>query len=46
MRAYRGPLEGDLISVVESHNRSNDGTVVWPADYLEVVAQAARLDLI
>ena len=31
-------LEGDLISLVESYNRSEDGTAVWPADYLEVVA--------
>jgi len=31
-------LEGDLISVVEHYNRSGDGTAVWPADYLEVVA--------
>jgi SAM-dependent methyltransferase len=31
-------LEGDLISVVEHYNRSGNGTAVWPADYLEVVA--------
>jgi len=31
-------FEGDLISLVESHNRSNNDTAVWPADYLEVVA--------
>ena len=31
-------LEGDLISLVEHYNRSDDGTAVWPADYLEVVA--------
>ncbi|MBA3528088.1 MAG: class I SAM-dependent methyltransferase [Propionibacteriaceae bacterium] len=31
-------LEGDLISLVESYNRSDDGTAVWPADYLETVA--------
>ena len=31
-------LEGDLISLVERHNRSENGTAVWPADYLEVVA--------
>jgi len=31
-------FENDLISLVESHNRSGDGTAVWPADYLEVVA--------
>ena len=31
-------LEEDLISVVEHYNRSGDGTAVWPADYLEVVA--------
>ena len=31
-------LEGDLISLVERHNRSDNGTAVWPADYLEVVA--------
>jgi SAM-dependent methyltransferase len=31
-------LEEDLISVVEHYNRSDDGTAVWPADYLEVVA--------
>jgi SAM-dependent methyltransferase len=34
----RKALEEDLISVVERYNRSNDGTAVWPADYLEVVA--------
>ncbi|MGH3146480.1 MAG: methyltransferase domain-containing protein [Rubrobacter sp.] len=31
-------LEEDLISLVERHNRSENGTAVWPADYLEVVA--------
>ena len=31
-------LEGDLISLVEHYNRSGNGTAVWPADYLEVVA--------
>jgi SAM-dependent methyltransferase len=31
-------LEEDLISVVEHYNRSDDGTAVWPGDYLEVVA--------
>ena len=31
-------FEGDLISLVERHNRSEDGTAIWPADYLEVVA--------
>ena len=31
-------FEGDLISLVERHNRSDDGTAIWPADYLEVVA--------
>ena len=31
-------LEEDLISLVEHYNRSGDGTAVWPADYLEVVA--------
>jgi SAM-dependent methyltransferase len=31
-------FEGDLISLVESYNRSGDGTAVWHADYLEVVA--------
>jgi hypothetical protein len=31
-------LEEDLISLVERYNRSGDGTAVWPADYLEVVA--------
>ncbi len=31
-------LEVDLISLVEHYNRSDDGTAVWPADYLEVVA--------
>ena len=31
-------LEEDLISLVERHNRSGDGTAVWPAEYLEVVA--------
>jgi len=31
-------LNQDLISLVESYNRSDDGTAVWSADYLEVVA--------
>jgi len=31
-------LDQDLISLVESYNRSDDGTAVWSADYLEVVA--------
>ncbi len=31
-------LEEDLITLVERHNRSGDGTAVWPAEYLEVVA--------
>jgi SAM-dependent methyltransferase len=31
-------LKEDLISVVEHYNHSGDGTAVWPADYLEVVA--------
>ena len=31
-------LDEDLISLVESYNRSDDGTAVWGADYLEVVA--------
>jgi SAM-dependent methyltransferase len=31
-------LEEDLISLVGQYNRSNDGTAVWPADDLEVVA--------
>jgi hypothetical protein len=31
-------LEGELISLVEHYNRSDDGTAVWGADYLEVVA--------
>ena len=31
-------LEEDLISVVERYNRSDDGTAVWPGDYLGVVA--------
>lgn len=31
-------FEDDLISLVERHNRSEDGTVVLHADYLEVVA--------
>ena len=30
-------LENDLISLVEQYNRSEDGTAVWPAEYLEVV---------
>jgi hypothetical protein len=30
-------LEEDLISLVEHYNRSENGTAVWPADYLEVV---------
>ena len=35
---HQAAFEGDLISLVERHNRSNDGTAIWPADYLEVVA--------
>ena len=31
-------LEEDLISLVERSDRSGDGTAVWSADYLEVVA--------
>lgn len=31
-------LKEDLISLVENYNRSGNGTAVWPADYLEVVA--------
>jgi len=31
-------FESDLISLVEQYNRSEDGTAVWNADYLEVVA--------
>lgn len=31
-------LEYDLISVVKRYNHSDDGTAVWSADYLEVVA--------
>ena len=31
-------LEGELISLVERYDRSDDGTAVWGADYLEVVA--------
>lgn len=31
-------LEDDLVELVESHNRSDDGTAVWPGSYLEVVA--------
>jgi hypothetical protein len=31
-------LEEDLISLVERYDRSDDGTAVWGADYLEVVA--------
>ena len=31
-------LDQDLISLVQSYNRSDDGTAVWSADYLEVVA--------
>jgi SAM-dependent methyltransferase len=34
----RQAFERDLISLVERHNRSDDGTAIWPADYLEVVA--------
>jgi SAM-dependent methyltransferase len=34
----RQAFEGDLILLVERYNRSEDGTAVWPADYLEVVA--------
>jgi SAM-dependent methyltransferase len=31
-------LEGDLISLAESYNRSDDGTAILHADYLEIVA--------
>jgi SAM-dependent methyltransferase len=31
-------FEQNLIRLVEHYNRSDDGTAVWPADYLEVVA--------
>jgi len=31
-------LEEDLIQLVEQYNHADDGTAVWPADYLEVVA--------
>jgi hypothetical protein len=31
-------LESDLISLAESYNRSDDGTAVLHADYLEIVA--------
>jgi hypothetical protein len=31
-------LEEDLISLVERSDRSGDGTAVWSADYLDVVA--------
>jgi SAM-dependent methyltransferase len=31
-------FEGDLISLVERYNRSENETAIWPADYLEVVA--------
>lgn len=31
-------LEEELISLVERYDRSGDGTAVWAADYLEVVA--------
>jgi len=31
-------LQEDLISLVERYNRSDDGTAVWSADYLEVIA--------
>lgn len=31
-------LEEDLISLVLNYNHSGNGTAVWPADYLEVVA--------
>ena len=34
----RQAFERDLISLVERHNRSDDGTAIWPADYLEMVA--------
>ncbi len=34
----RQALEGDLISLVENYNRADDGTAIWPADYLETVA--------
>lgn len=34
----RRTLEGDLISLAERYDRSEDGTAVLAADYLEVVA--------
>jgi ubiquinone/menaquinone biosynthesis C-methylase UbiE len=35
--AAQGALERDLLALVEKHNRSGDGTMVVPAEYLEVV---------
>ena len=34
----RNALEGDLISLAESYNHSDDGTALLHADYLEIVA--------
>ena len=36
--AEREALEGDLANLVKRFNRSGDGTMVVPSDYLEVVA--------
>ena len=36
--AEREALERDLVDFVERFNRADDGTMVVPSDYLEVVA--------
>jgi hypothetical protein len=36
--AERESLEGELVDLVNRFNRSGDGTMVVPSDYLEVVA--------
>jgi hypothetical protein len=36
--AQRHALEADLLALVRRFNRAQDGTVVIPSEYLEVVA--------
>ena len=39
--ARQAAFEGDLLALMESRNRSGDGTLVLPSEYLEVVVQRA-----
>ena len=39
--ARQAAFEGDLLALMESRNRSGDGTLVLPSEYLEVVIQRA-----